>query len=69
MKLPFVIHQPSYSLLNRWAEQELLAVLETEGLGCIAFSPLAQGLLTNKYLKGFRSPRGRRRTALSTRAS
>src|SRR5882757_4707105 len=52
MKLPFVIHQPSYSLLNRWVEQELLAVLETEGLGCIAFSPLAQGLLTNKYLKG-----------------
>ena len=52
MKLPFVIHQPSYSMLNRWVEKELLSVLETEGLGCIAFSPLAQGLLTNKYLLG-----------------
>src|SRR5438105_7895479 len=52
MKLPFVIHQPSYSMLNRWVEKELLAVLEAEGLGCIAFSPLAQGLLTNKYLNG-----------------
>src|SRR6266705_4317843 len=52
MKLPFVIHQPSYSILNRWVEKELLSVLEAEGLGCIAFSPLAQGLLTNKYLQG-----------------
>jgi L-glyceraldehyde 3-phosphate reductase len=52
MKLPFVIHQPSYSMLNRWVEKDLLAVLEAEGLGCIAFSPLAQGLLTNKYLQG-----------------
>jgi L-glyceraldehyde 3-phosphate reductase len=52
MKVPIVIHQPSYSMLNRWVEKELLAVLEAEGLGCIAFSPLAQGLLTNKYLKG-----------------
>jgi L-glyceraldehyde 3-phosphate reductase len=52
MNLPFVIHQPSYSLLNRWVERELLNVLEAEGLGCIAFSPLAQGLLTNKYLRG-----------------
>jgi L-glyceraldehyde 3-phosphate reductase len=52
MKLPFVIHQPSYSILNRWVEKELLGVLEAEGLGCIAFSPLAQGLLTNKYLQG-----------------
>jgi L-glyceraldehyde 3-phosphate reductase len=49
---PFVIHQPSYSLLNRWVERELLDVLEQEGLGCIAFSPLAQGLLTTKYLNG-----------------
>ena len=49
---PFVIHQPSYSLLNRWVEQELLDVLEQEGIGCIAFSPLAQGLLTAKYLHG-----------------
>ena len=52
LKVPFVIHQPSYSILNRWVEKELLGVLEAEGLGCIAFSPLAQGLLTNKYLQG-----------------
>ena len=52
MKVPIVIHQPSYSMLNRWVEKGLLGVLEQEGLGCIAFSPLAQGLLTNKYLKG-----------------
>src|SRR6266404_4227870 len=52
LKVPFVIHQPSYSILNRWVEKELLSVLEAEGLGCIAFSPLAQGLLTNKYLQG-----------------
>jgi L-glyceraldehyde 3-phosphate reductase len=52
MRVPFVIHQPSYSLLNRWVEQGLLDVLEQEGLGCIAFSPLAQGLLTTKYLNG-----------------
>jgi L-glyceraldehyde 3-phosphate reductase len=53
LKTPFIIHQPSYSLLNRWVEDELLGVLKQEGLGCIAFSPLAQGLLTSKYLKGF----------------
>ena len=52
MKTPFIIHQPSYSLLNRWVEKGLLDVLEQEGLGCIAFSPLAQGLLTGKYLGG-----------------
>src|SRR6202041_4012744 len=52
MRVPFVIHQPSYSLLNRWGEQGLLEVLEQEGIGCIAFSPLAQGLLTTKYLNG-----------------
>src|SRR5215510_12377554 len=52
MKVPFIIHQPSYSLLNRWVEQGLLDVLEQEGIGCIAFSPLAQGLLTSKYLDG-----------------
>jgi L-glyceraldehyde 3-phosphate reductase len=52
LKVPFVIHQPSYSLLNRWIEQGLLEVLEQEGLGCIVFSPLAQGLLTKKYLQG-----------------
>jgi L-glyceraldehyde 3-phosphate reductase len=47
-----LIHQPSYSMLNRWVEKELLGTLEELGVGCIAFSPLAQGLLTNKYLKG-----------------
>jgi L-glyceraldehyde 3-phosphate reductase len=52
MKTPFVIHQPSYSLLNRWVEDGLLDVLDEEGLGCIAFSPLAQGLLTDRYLGG-----------------
>jgi L-glyceraldehyde 3-phosphate reductase len=49
---PLLIHQPSYSLLNRWIEQELLDVLEREGIGAIVFSPLAQGLLTDKYLDG-----------------
>jgi L-glyceraldehyde 3-phosphate reductase len=52
LKTPFVIHQPSYSMLNRWIEKDLLGLLEREGLGCIAFSPLAQGLLTTKYLDG-----------------
>jgi L-glyceraldehyde 3-phosphate reductase len=52
MNVPFIIHQPSYSMLNRWVEHGLLDVLEQEGLGCIAFSPLAQGLLTAKYLQG-----------------
>src|ERR1700755_1381057 len=47
-----LIHQPSYSMLNRWVEKELLGTLEELGVGCIAFSPLAQGLLTNKYLNG-----------------
>ena len=46
------IHQPSYSMLNRWLEGELLGTLDELGVGCIAFSPLAQGLLTNKYLNG-----------------
>jgi L-glyceraldehyde 3-phosphate reductase len=50
--VPLLIHQPSYSMLNRWVEKELLGTLEELGVGCIAFSPLAQGLLTNKYLKG-----------------
>ncbi|HWE11928.1 MAG TPA: L-glyceraldehyde 3-phosphate reductase [Solirubrobacteraceae bacterium] len=49
---PLLIHQPSYSMFNRWIEGGLLDVLEREGVGCIAFSPLAQGLLTNKYLDG-----------------
>jgi L-glyceraldehyde 3-phosphate reductase len=50
--VPLLIHQPSYSLLNRWVEAELLDVLAREGVGCIAFSPLAQGLLTDRYLEG-----------------
>jgi len=49
---PLLIHQPSYSLLNRWIEQELLDVLDREGIGAIVFSPLAQGLLTDRYLDG-----------------
>jgi L-glyceraldehyde 3-phosphate reductase len=50
---PALIHQPSYSILNRWTEEDhLLDTLEGEGIGCIAFSPLAQGMLTDKYLKG-----------------
>jgi L-glyceraldehyde 3-phosphate reductase len=51
-KIPLLIHQPSYSMLNRWPENGLLDVLGREGVGCIAFSPLAQGLLTGKYLQG-----------------
>jgi L-glyceraldehyde 3-phosphate reductase len=49
---PLVIHQPSYSMLNRWIEDELLDALGDEGIGCIVFSPLAQGMLTDKYLRG-----------------
>ncbi len=49
---PILIHQPSYSLLNRWIEPELLDVLGDEGIGCIVFSPLGQGMLTEKYLDG-----------------
>ncbi len=49
---PCLIHQPSYNLLNRWIEEELLDVLEQEGIGCIAFCPLAQGVLTSRYLQG-----------------
>lgn len=49
---PCLIHQPSYSMFNRWVEDGLLAALEAEGIGCIAFSPLAQGMLTDKYLRG-----------------
>jgi L-glyceraldehyde 3-phosphate reductase len=49
---PLLIHQPSYSMLNRWIEDGLLDVLGQEGVGCICFSPLAQGLLTDRYLKG-----------------
>ncbi len=49
---PCLIHQPSYNMFNRWVEQGLLDVLKEEGMGCIAFSPLAQGLLTDRYLRG-----------------
>jgi L-glyceraldehyde 3-phosphate reductase len=52
MGTPLLIHQPSYSMLNRWIEGGLLDVLGAEGIGCIAFSPLAQGLLTSRYLGG-----------------
>ena len=55
---PLLIHQPSYSMLNRWIEPELLDALEAEGVGCIVFSPLAQGMLTDKYLSGI--PEGSR---------
>jgi L-glyceraldehyde 3-phosphate reductase len=51
-RVPLFIHQPSYSILNRWIERELLSTLEDLGTGCIAFSPLAQGMLTAKYLGG-----------------
>ena len=49
---PSLIHQPVYSMFNRWVEDGLMDVLDKQGMGCIAFSPLAQGLLTNKYLAG-----------------
>lgn len=55
MGAPCLIHQPAYSIFNRWVEKDLLATLQTEGVGCIAFSPLAQGMLTNKYLGGIAS--------------
>jgi L-glyceraldehyde 3-phosphate reductase len=55
---PCLIHQPKYSMFERWIEDGLTDVLEREGMGCIAFSPLAQGLLTNKYLDGI--PEGSR---------
>jgi L-glyceraldehyde 3-phosphate reductase len=51
LKTPFIIHQPAYSMFNRWIEDGLTDVLEEEGVGTIAFMPLAQGLLTSKYLK------------------
>jgi len=57
---PLLIHQPSYSLLNRWIEPDLLDALEELGVGCIGFSPLAQGMLTDKYLDGI--PEGSRAT-------
>ncbi|MDP9492472.1 MAG: L-glyceraldehyde 3-phosphate reductase [Actinomycetota bacterium] len=60
LRTPFVIHQPSYSLLNRWIEPDLLDTLGELGIGCIVFSPLAQGMLTGKYLSGI--PAGSRAT-------
>ncbi|MFE4170785.1 L-glyceraldehyde 3-phosphate reductase [Streptomyces sp. NPDC056909] len=61
MGVPVLIHQPSYSMINRWTEDDgLLDTLEAAGMGCISFVPLAQGLLTNKYLKGI--PEGSRAT-------
>ena len=61
---PFVLNQPSYSMLNRWIEDELLDTLGELGIGCIVFSPLAQGMLTDKYLEGI--PAGSRVTRHST---
>ncbi|MFI8851390.1 L-glyceraldehyde 3-phosphate reductase [Streptomyces sp. NPDC053499] len=59
MGVPALIHQPSYSMINRWTEEDgLLDTLESEGMGCISFAPLAQGLLTDKYLDGI--PEGSR---------
>jgi L-glyceraldehyde 3-phosphate reductase len=55
---PCLIHQPKYSMFERWVEKGLLNVLDDEGVGCIAFSPLAQGMLTNKYINGI--PQGSR---------
>src|SRR5437868_7663112 len=61
---PILIHQPSYSMLNRWIEPDLLDVLGEEGIGCIVFSPLAQGMLTDKYLHGI--PEGSRASRVAT---
>ena len=58
MKVPFILHQARYSIFDRWVEDGLLDTLGNEGLGCIAFSPLAQGMLTNKYIDGI--PEGSR---------
>jgi L-glyceraldehyde 3-phosphate reductase len=64
---PLLIHQPSYSLFNRWIEERLLDVLDEEGVGCIAFSPLAQGLLTDRYLNGVpEGSRASKGTSLAT---
>jgi L-glyceraldehyde 3-phosphate reductase len=52
MGTPLIIHQPAYSMLNRWVEHGLLDVLAKEGIGCAAFSPLAQGMLSDRYLNG-----------------
>jgi len=60
MGTPMLIHQPRYSMLDRWIEDGLLDLLSDEGVGCIAFSPLAQGQLTDRYLNG--TPAGSRAT-------
>lgn len=62
---PLVIHQPSYSILNRWTEPELNDTLRTEGLGAIVFTPLAQGLLTDKYLSDGTAQRAQKRGSIS----
>jgi L-glyceraldehyde 3-phosphate reductase len=63
---PCLIHQPSYNMFNRWIENGLTKTLEKEKMGCIVFSPLAQGLLTNKYLNGIpEDSRAARHTSLS----
>ena len=64
---PLLIHQPSYSMLNRWVEPDLLGVLKEEGIGSIVFSPLAQGLLTDRYLEGV--PEGSRASHPGTMSS
>ena len=64
---PLLIHQPSYSMLNRWVEDGLLDVLSEEGVGCIVFSPLAQGMLTDRYLRGV--PEGSRASRESSLSS
>ena len=61
---PLVIHQPAYSILNRWVEDGLTGVLKQEGMGAIAFTPLAQGLLTDKYLSGGTADRAQQRGSL-----
>jgi L-glyceraldehyde 3-phosphate reductase len=66
LRTPFVINQPSYSMLNRWIEPDLLDALGELGIGCIVFSPLAQGMLTDKYLGGIpEGSRASRPTSLS----
>jgi L-glyceraldehyde 3-phosphate reductase len=64
---PLLIHQPSYSILNRWVEDGLTDTLRTEGIGAIAFTPLAQGLLTDKYLADGTAVRAQKRRSLSDR--
>ncbi|MFG6401954.1 MULTISPECIES: L-glyceraldehyde 3-phosphate reductase [unclassified Microbacterium] len=65
---PLVIHQPSYSILNRWVEDGLIETLRQEGMGAIAFTPLAQGLLTDKYLGDGRAQRAQKRSSLPDNA-